>query len=335
MSTENIASRTDNTTIYAEHVNIFKRVLGEDLVPRNTSGVATNAAGDCGTDTYRWDNVRANSGLFFGSGATQDSIEHSGSDIVMKLAGVVKATLTSTGFNSASIQDLAITTAKINDLAVTNGKLAANAVTAAKISAGTITATELATNSVGSDEIAANAVTNSEIAAATVIQANMAANSVGTSQIIDSNVTYEKIEDVERVSDATPTTFTTSSGDGLEATGHSVSVVAHQNRMLLVTLQPDGANNGYLRLTSTSGSAGDCEATLRIIIDGNPYITTFKAYLNASGEITYPLNIQILTEWTGATGSITVSASIQAISSGSPGNCDFTVERAVLTAAVV
>lgn len=53
MSTESIPTRSTGK-ILAEHVNIFKRVLGEDFVPRNTSGDATDLAGSLGDTSRTW-----------------------------------------------------------------------------------------------------------------------------------------------------------------------------------------------------------------------------------------------------------------------------------------
>lgn len=58
MGTNNIPSANPLTVIPSSHHNSLKEALGNDLVPRNTSGVPTNEAGDLGTSTYRFKDLK-------------------------------------------------------------------------------------------------------------------------------------------------------------------------------------------------------------------------------------------------------------------------------------
>ncbi len=53
----NTLSTESAGVIQLSHINKFKTALSGDHVPRNSSGVATNAGASLGTSTYRWDSV--------------------------------------------------------------------------------------------------------------------------------------------------------------------------------------------------------------------------------------------------------------------------------------
>jgi microcystin-dependent protein len=54
MGTDTIQTATDGTAIPADHHNSIKGALTVDLLPRNSSGVVTDEAGDLGSSTYEW-----------------------------------------------------------------------------------------------------------------------------------------------------------------------------------------------------------------------------------------------------------------------------------------
>jgi len=65
MGTNNIPTAVDGTTIPASNHNSLKEAMGNDLVPRNTSGVPTDLEGDIGTDALRFLVAKIASGYFF------------------------------------------------------------------------------------------------------------------------------------------------------------------------------------------------------------------------------------------------------------------------------
>lgn len=146
MGTENLPVRNDNTTIYAEHVNIYRRTLLGNLVPRNGSGVPQSGAGYLGTSTQRWGPCFVEK-IAFGTISDDCSFEVDGSgNISVIVGGVVRGTFTPDGYigsygplsvTTAAVANKGITTAKINDLAVGTGQIASAAVTSSKLATGT------------------------------------------------------------------------------------------------------------------------------------------------------------------------------------------------------
>lgn len=59
MGTETLPDRSDGQTIDETWFDIIRDAMKGNFVPRNTSGVATDAAGSMGTSTYRWSDVHA------------------------------------------------------------------------------------------------------------------------------------------------------------------------------------------------------------------------------------------------------------------------------------
>lgn len=62
MSSETIPTRSERQLSDGEWFNILNRVLSGDLLPRNSSGIVTDLAGQLGTDTLQWLRVRISSG---------------------------------------------------------------------------------------------------------------------------------------------------------------------------------------------------------------------------------------------------------------------------------
>lgn len=64
MGNDSIPSRVTGQTIIDEFFNLLKRVLSGALVPRNTSGIATDLSGDLGTESLRYKKAFIASGYF-------------------------------------------------------------------------------------------------------------------------------------------------------------------------------------------------------------------------------------------------------------------------------
>lgn len=54
---DSIPTRSDGQTITADWSNLFKRVLSQDFLPRNSSGVVTDKAGSLGSSSFNWTSI--------------------------------------------------------------------------------------------------------------------------------------------------------------------------------------------------------------------------------------------------------------------------------------
>ena len=147
---DTIPTRVNGQTITADWSNLFKRVLAQDFLPRNTSGVVTDKAGSLGSSTYNWSTINTESmKLRAPSGSNQISLVapsplSSAYSLTLPTAlpaSTLPVSVSSTGVLSsaqiltAQITDLNVTTAKIADLNVTTEKINDAAVTSVKRSA--------------------------------------------------------------------------------------------------------------------------------------------------------------------------------------------------------
>lgn len=64
MGTTTIPSRSDTQTIFAAHENTMRDALLIDIVPRNSSGVATDGAGSLGNASLKWLKAHIESGYW-------------------------------------------------------------------------------------------------------------------------------------------------------------------------------------------------------------------------------------------------------------------------------
>lgn len=64
MGDNTLNTRSDGQVISSSDVNQYKTALNEDLVPRNSSGVATNEGGNLGNSTYEWKKANIVTGYF-------------------------------------------------------------------------------------------------------------------------------------------------------------------------------------------------------------------------------------------------------------------------------
>ncbi len=86
MGTNTLIGVNDGDVISENDLNQYRTALSGHLVPRNSAGVAVNEAGDLGTSSIRWKNVRAESFLgdaliaSIGSQSPNYVVESSGTD---------------------------------------------------------------------------------------------------------------------------------------------------------------------------------------------------------------------------------------------------------------
>lgn len=83
MGTNNLNADSDGNIADAADVNQYRTALNGDLVPRNSSGVATDEAGSIGTAALRWLNAYFKT-LFLDDGTTTFSLEHSSTNLLLK-----------------------------------------------------------------------------------------------------------------------------------------------------------------------------------------------------------------------------------------------------------
>ncbi len=68
MGSDNLRTAADGETIPATDVNQYKSALAGDMVPRNSSGIATASAGNLGSATYPYENIYLSGEIKLGSG---------------------------------------------------------------------------------------------------------------------------------------------------------------------------------------------------------------------------------------------------------------------------
>lgn len=146
MGTNNIPTASNGSVIPASDHNSLKEALTLDLVPRNSSGVPTAIAGNCGTGTYPW------LAVFFGAVASGLSLAESAGKMLLKVSGVTRVTIGTGGIESGSYGAGSIGAGSFAANAVATNDIANNAVTYPKLAsnnnniatasgAGTVTTT--------------------------------------------------------------------------------------------------------------------------------------------------------------------------------------------------
>ena len=68
MSGNSLNTAVDGEVIPASDINQFKTAMAEDIIPRNTSGIATASAGDLGSSTYPFKDLNISGGITSGNG---------------------------------------------------------------------------------------------------------------------------------------------------------------------------------------------------------------------------------------------------------------------------
>ena len=127
MGTGTLTSRSDGETIPSADHNELVDALSVDVVPRNTSRVATDIIGQLGTSLFRWLRIYVKE-IFVGTAANNLKIyegtsgelwlENPSNDSIRLLSGVTRfyigtnlvASIDANGFNGADIKDNSIPT---------------------------------------------------------------------------------------------------------------------------------------------------------------------------------------------------------------------------------
>jgi hypothetical protein len=113
MGTDTIPARSSGQTIVASFFNLLRDVLNGNHVPRNSSGVATDVAGDLGTSTLRWNDAYINE-IFLGLTADSISFADDSTDLIIRRAGVEVQRLDADGWTRETIKPRAAGTAFSN-----------------------------------------------------------------------------------------------------------------------------------------------------------------------------------------------------------------------------
>jgi hypothetical protein len=102
MGSGSLTTETDGDTASASDVNQYKSALLEDIVPRNSSGVATDQSGSLGTSALRWLNAYIAKWII-GTVASGLSIEEDSGKIAFFVGGSKVAEIDSNGLTFSSI----------------------------------------------------------------------------------------------------------------------------------------------------------------------------------------------------------------------------------------
>lgn len=102
MGTGPVNSESDGQTADAADVNQFRNALVEDFVPRNSSGVAADLAGNMGTTLFRW-LAGYFQKIFIGAVASGLSFEEDSGEIIVKVGGSEVARFDSNGLTFDSL----------------------------------------------------------------------------------------------------------------------------------------------------------------------------------------------------------------------------------------
>ena len=95
MGTNNIPAAVDSTIIPADHHNKIRTALIGDVVPRNASANASDAAGSIGTSAFRWLQGYIKT-LFIGAVGDNISLSASGGSLIISVGGNESAKFPST-----------------------------------------------------------------------------------------------------------------------------------------------------------------------------------------------------------------------------------------------
>lgn len=98
MGTNNLETKNPGDVISSADPNQYKTALGQDHVPRNSSGVPTDVAGGLGSTLYRWATSYINK-IFFGVAGEQCAIENTGSNLRFLIGNTLKALIDTNGID--------------------------------------------------------------------------------------------------------------------------------------------------------------------------------------------------------------------------------------------
>lgn len=100
MGTNNLNSRSDGQRILADDVNQYRTALNQDVVPRNSSGVATDVSGGLGQSLLRWARSYFQS-LTIGTAANELNIKEASGRISFEVGGVERNAIGSDGIRGS------------------------------------------------------------------------------------------------------------------------------------------------------------------------------------------------------------------------------------------
>lgn len=217
MGTNTLTNRIDGQVISQSFFNDIHSALNGVLVPRNSSGIATDLFADFGSTSYRWNDgylLR----IFLGAIASGISFEDDSGDLVFKRNSLEVGRFTANGMDASDLVDASITLAK----------MAANSVGTSQIVNANVTLEKMAASSVDESQLITGSVTNSKLGA----------DSVTTVKILDSNCTLPKLGAASAGgSTAINQTFTASTSD-TQFTNGSVNIsITNSSRPIFVTLR--------------------------------------------------------------------------------------------------
>ena len=117
MGSNTLTTYNPNDVISEDTVNQYKTALNENVVPRNSSGVATDVRGGLGTSVYRWATSYFQK-LFIGTASNNNTIEESGTNIVVssgtgvdiKINSTTKCSINSNGIDRQYLSEHEIST---------------------------------------------------------------------------------------------------------------------------------------------------------------------------------------------------------------------------------
>ena len=123
MGTSTLLAKSDGQTISSNDVNQYRAAFNEDIVPRNSTGAATDDAGDIGNGTYRFSNSHADN---YHIGTTANGlkiIENGSNQISIQTASVERVVIDANGLDAGGLKDLTITGAKIAETTIPGSKI--------------------------------------------------------------------------------------------------------------------------------------------------------------------------------------------------------------------
>lgn len=94
-----IPTRDDGQTVNKDWFNIFKEIMAQSMVPRNTDGEPADAAGTLGTPTYPWEK------LYFGQAEDELELGANGEgNVIIQRQGSIITTIGGYGITRESLE---------------------------------------------------------------------------------------------------------------------------------------------------------------------------------------------------------------------------------------
>lgn len=108
MGTNTFTTKIAGDVLDPADPNQYKEALGVNHVPRNTSGVPTDEAGDLGQTIYRWANAYISGAINIGLVASGLSIEEASGELIIKVGGSEKMRVDASGIKRSSFPTLGV-----------------------------------------------------------------------------------------------------------------------------------------------------------------------------------------------------------------------------------